>query len=132
MPKLTKEFIEGIQQIPVEELQRFVIKAARKDKALFDLLNLEYLKKEDATEELFEATKNKITGHLINVSLRGPVQRSCAAAISKAVNEINYFAQVTKDKYREAQLLNILLDDVFEEYLMIWEPAGQSWIQNLG
>lgn len=110
MPKLTKELIEGIQQIPVEYLQRFVIKAARKDKALFDLLNLEYLKKEDATEELFEATKNKITGHLINVSLRGPVQRSCAAAISKAVKEINYFAQVTKDKYREAQLLNILLD----------------------
>ena len=116
MPVLSKEFKQGVQNIPTPELQKLVLKIARSNKEVYDLINLEHLQKEEAAKELFEKTKAKIQSHLFNMSSRGPIQKSIATSIGKAVKEINYYVKVTGNKYKEAELLNILLSEVFEDF----------------
>lgn len=124
MPVLSKEFKHGIQNIPVKELHKLIIKLARSNKDVYDLINIEYLLKEEAARDLFEKTKVKIQFHLFNLSSKGPVQKSIATSIGKAVKEINYYTKVTGNKRNEAELLNILLSDVFTNFL---DSLGTCW-----
>ena len=91
MPILSKEFKLGVQNIPVNELQKLVLKIAKGNKEVYDLINLGYLQKEEARQDLFEKTKVKIQFHLFNTSSKGPIQKSLATSIGKAVKEINYY-----------------------------------------
>ena len=124
MPVLSEEFKQGIKNIPIPELQKLVIKLARSNKNIYDIINIEYLQKNEAEQELFEKTKTKIKFHLINRPYRGPVQKSNASAMGKAVKEINYYTKVTGNKHNEAKLLNILLNYVFTNFS---EDLGTCW-----
>ena len=115
MPTLTREFIDDVRRIPYTELQQFVLQLAKRNKDIFDILNIEYLRKNEAREVLFEETKGKVLNHLNNFSFKGPIQKSLSAAIAKAVKEINYFVKITDDHNKEAELLDILLNEVFSE-----------------
>lgn len=124
MPRLSKEFKQAIQEIPVEELQKLVIQLASKNKEIYDFVNIHYAENEDAEYELFEETKEKIREEILFLGERGIVQKNLAKAITKSVGYINHFAKVTKNKKREADLLRNLLDVVFENYT---DELGTCW-----
>ena len=58
MPRLSKEFKQAIQEIPVEELQKLVIQFTSKNKEIYDC-NIQ-VENDDAEDELFEETIAKI------------------------------------------------------------------------
>jgi hypothetical protein len=124
MPRLSKEFKQAIKEIPVEELQKLVIQFTSINKEIYDFVNLHYVEKEDAEEELFEETIEKITDEILFLGERGIVQKNLAKAITKSVEYINHFVKVTKNLNREADLLRNLLDDVFKNYT---NELGTCW-----
>jgi hypothetical protein len=97
MPRLSKEFKQAIKEIPVEELQKLVIQFTSINKEIYDFVNLHYVEKEDAEEELFEETIEKITDEILFLGERGIVQKNLAKAITKSVEYINHFVKVTKN-----------------------------------
>lgn len=124
MPRLSKEFKQSIKEISVEELQKLVIQFASKNREIYDFINLHYVEGDDAEEELFEETIEKISDEILYLGERGIVQKNLAKAITKSVGYINHFVKVTKNKNREADLLRNLLDDVFENYT---DELGTCW-----
>jgi hypothetical protein len=124
MPRLSKEFKQTIKEIPVEELQKLVIHFASKNAEIYDFINLQYVEGENAEEELFEETKEKISDEMLFPGERGIVQKNLAKAITKSVGYINHFVKVSKNKNREADLLRNLLDNVFENYA---DELGTCW-----
>lgn len=124
MPRLSKEFKQTIKEIPVEELQKLVIHFASKNAEIYDFINLQYVEGENAEEELFEETKEKISDEMLFPGERGIVQKNLAKAITKSVGYINHFVKVSKNENREADLLRNLLDNVFENYA---DELGTCW-----
>jgi len=124
MPRISKEFKQAIQEIPVEDLQKLVIQFASKNKEIYDFVNIHYVESEDTEDELFEETIAKITDEILFLGERGIVQKNLAKAITKSVGYINHFAKVAKNKKREADLLRNLLDDLFENYT---NELGTCW-----
>jgi len=124
MPRLSKEFKQAIKEIPVEELQKLVMQFASKNREIYDFINLQHVEGENAEEELFEETIEKISDEILFLSERGIVQKNLAKAITKSVGYINHFVKVTKNKNREADLLRNLLDSVFENYA---DELGTCW-----
>ena len=116
MPRLTKEFKRAIQEIPLDELQKLVMQFASKNREIFDFVNLQYVNGNDAEDELFEDTMEKITDEILFPGERGIVQKNLTKAIAKSVEYINHFAKVTKNEKREAELLLCLLKGVFGNY----------------
>jgi hypothetical protein len=116
MPKLSKEFKQAIQEIPVEELQKLVMQFASKNREIYDLINLQHVNRNYAEDELFEETKENISDEILFPGARGIIQKNLAKAIAKSVGYINHFAKVTKNEKREAELLLGLLNDVFDNY----------------
>lgn len=124
MPRLSKEFKQAIKEISVEELQKLVIQFTSKNKELYDYVNLHYVERADAEEQLFEGTMEKITDEILFLGERGIVQKNLAKAITKSVGYINHFVKVTKNKNKKADLLRNLLDNVFENYT---DELGTCW-----
>lgn len=124
MPKLTKEFKQAIEQIPVQKLRKLLIQAAAKNRELFDIINLQYVSGKNAEKELFQEAKDLVHGEILFFSDRGVAQKCYAKAISKAVAHINQYAKVTKNKPGEAALLLVLLEEVFENYS---NELGTCW-----
>lgn len=124
MPRLSKEFKQAIQTIPLEELQKIVLKAASKDSEIFDFININYIDKSGASEDLFEQTKEKVSAEIYFVRDRGTVQKNLGKAITKAIGHINHFSKVTKNEIREAELLVFLIDKVFKSYT---NELGTCW-----
>jgi len=124
MPRLSKEFKQAIQEIPVKELQKLVMQFASKNPEIYDFINLQYVNGAEAEDELFEETKEKVSDEILFLGERGIVQKNLAKAIAKSVEYINHFAKVTKNEKREADLLLNLLDNVFENYT---DELGTCW-----
>jgi len=124
MPRLSKEFKQAIQEIPLEELQKLVMQFASKNPEIYDFINLQYVNGTDAEDELFEGTIEKISDEILFPGERGIVQKNLAKAITKSVEYINHFVKVTKNGKREAELLLKLLDVVFENYT---DELGTCW-----
>ncbi len=117
MPRLSKEFKQAIQEIPVEELQKLVIQFASKNKELYDFVNIHYVENEDAEDELFEETIAKITDEILFLGERGIVQKNLAKAITKSVGYINHFAKVAKNK-KDLKILHAKSNHLDYIYLM--------------
>ncbi|MBM3437044.1 MAG: hypothetical protein FJY07_12605 [Bacteroidetes bacterium] len=124
MPALTNEFIEGVRSIPHSGLQKLVLKLAKGNQEIIDIVNIEYLQKKEAINDLYETTLAKVEDHIALLSFRGPVQKSIASAMSKAIKDINYFAKLTSDHYKEAFLLDTLLSLVFNDFS---KELGTCW-----
>lgn len=116
MPRLSKEFKQAISEIPVEELQKLVIKAASKNQEIYDWVNIQYVNGKEAENELFRETKEKSLGEIYLFNDRGILQKNLASAIGKAIKHINYYEKVTCNSTGEAELLLYVLKEVFENY----------------
>jgi hypothetical protein len=124
MPRLSKEFKQAINEIPVVELQKLVVKAASKSQEIFDWVNIQYVNGIEAETELFRETKEKALGEIYLFNDRGILQKNLASAIGKAVKHINYYEKVTGNSTGEAELLLYVLKEVFEDYS---DKLGTCW-----
>jgi len=124
MPRLSKDFKKSISEIPVDELQKLVIQAASKSQEIYDWINIRYVDGEKAKKQLFKETKDKAFGAVYAYSHRGVIQKSLAKAIGNALKHINYYVKVTNDFVGEAELLNSILQFVFERFA---DELGTCW-----
>ena len=117
MPSVSKELKREIEELPVVELQKLVIELAGKNKQNHDYINVRYLSKGSAEEDLYEATTEFISSEISQVWMgRGVVQKNIAKYISKCISEINHYTKTTKNKPNEARLLLNLIDNVIEGF----------------
>lgn len=116
MPVISKEFKTNVQKIPTNDLQKLVLKLARSNQEVYDMINIAYLGNEEARLDFFQDRKKAIDVHLFQRSIRGPVQKSIAKAMANAVKEINYYKRITGDNTGEAELLNYLLGEIFDNF----------------
>jgi hypothetical protein len=116
MPRLSKQFKDAIRQIPSDDLQKLVIELAGKKKDIHDIINVRFVEKEGAEDELFESTKAEINGEMHWLRGLGPVPKRVARSMAHCVKLITHFAKVTKNKQREADLLNFLIGITFRKY----------------
>ncbi len=122
MPVLSKEFKQAIEGIPVRDLQKLVIQAAAKSQEFYDMINIQYVSGKQAEKEIYEEIK--ALGELYFVEDRGILQKNLAKAITKAINHINHYVKVTKNRAGEAELLHGLLDEIFNNYS---NELGTCW-----
>jgi uncharacterized protein YifE (UPF0438 family) len=116
MPRLSKQFKDAIRQIPTDDLQKLVIELAGKHKDIHDIINVRFVEKEGAEDELFEDTKVAIEDEMDWLSNRGPQEKNIARAMANCVKLINHYTKVTKNKRREADLLKFLIGTTFRKY----------------
>jgi hypothetical protein len=116
MPKVSKEFRQAIEELPLADLQKLVIELARKNKEAYYYINLKHISTDESEQELFEEYRDKVVEETWGVHNRGNVQKNLAAAIGRAVKHINYFEKVTKNNKLVADLLLELLEEVFKEF----------------
>lgn len=124
MPRLSKEFKSAVEQIPQAELMKLVLELAKKNKENYDYIELKYLSSNDSEQELFERTRDEVYGEMSSVRYGRVVQKSIAAAMTRAVRHINYFEKVTKNNVLVAELLLFLLEDVFDDFN---DELGTCW-----
>ncbi len=122
MAKLSPEFKNVIKSLSKKELEKIIIRFAKKNKEMYDSLSFEYLQKDSAID-LFEDAKDEIELLFINLGRR-VIQKSLANAIGKSVQIINNFCKITKDAKLEADLLLFLLKIVFDNFS---EHLGTCW-----
>ena len=91
MPLISKEFKVGVQSMPANDLQKLVLKLARSNKEVYDIINITYQGNEEARQDFFQERVAAINGHLYGYSLKGPIQRSIAKAMGNAVKEVSYY-----------------------------------------
>lgn len=124
MPRLSNDFKQAIEEIPVRELQKLVMQAAAKSQEFYDMINIQYVSGKQAETEILEDMKDKALGELFYIDDRGILQKNLAKSISKAVKHINHYVKVTRNKAGEAELLLCLLDEIFENYS---NELGTCW-----
>jgi len=101
-----------------------VLDLARKNKENYDYIELKYLSNSESEQELLEQTKEKVYSEMSSVRYGRVVQKSIAAAMTRAVRHINYFEKVTKNNVLVAELLLFLLEDVFDDFT---DELGTCW-----
>jgi hypothetical protein len=124
MTVLSKDFKKAIEEIPVPDLQKLVMKAATKNRELYDMINIQFVSGKQAEKELFEVAKDRALDELYYIDDRGVLQKNLAKAIGKAIKHINHYVKVTSNQVGEAELLHSLLDEIFKDYS---NELGTCW-----
>jgi hypothetical protein len=124
MPRLSTEFKQAIQKITEKELQDLVVKAASKSQEIYDWINIHYVDKQEAQKQLYKETKDEALGEVYGYRDQRIIQKSLAKAIGNAVKHINYYAKITNDFVGEAELLNSILNFVFDRFT---DDLGTCW-----
>ncbi|MCC9166214.1 hypothetical protein [Pontibacter harenae] len=113
MPTVSSSFKQAVRQLGDKEKEAIILKAAKRDAELYDLLLYEL--GELTLEEMFELHANKIQELMVNASGRS-LSKALAKALRKAIKEIARFKRITKDKKSEVELHLYLLRLIFDNY----------------
>jgi len=113
MPKLDTDFKDRIKSLSKAELEYIVMRFASKHKEMHDFLTVNYFDKQSGEEDLFIQTKNDVE-LLFKKSYKGfSPQLQLANMIGACVKRINEFDRLCKNKNLCADLLMIVLDEIF-------------------
>jgi len=113
MPKLDGDFKNQIKLLSKAELEGIVIRFASRHKEIHDFLTVNYFDKRFGEEDLFIETRNDVE-LLFKKSYNGfSRQLQLANMIESCVKRINEFDKLCKKKNLCADLLMIVLDEVF-------------------
>ncbi len=113
MPRLTKDEKEQIKKIPVKDLQEIVLKAAAKEKSIYDFIYINYLDKESGEQELYDKTISDINSLYIKGYKGYSEELRIANMLAACIKRINEFTKISKNKVMEADLLLYVLDVPF-------------------
>ena len=113
MPKLNSDFKKQIKSLSKENLEDIVMRFASKNKEVHDFLMVNYFDKQFGEEDLFNETKNDIQ-ILFTKKYKGfSEELQLANMIEACVKRINEFDKLCKKKNLCADLLILVLDEVF-------------------
>ncbi|GAB3540579.1 hypothetical protein GCM10027443_38700 [Pontibacter brevis] len=113
MPTISPVFRQAVKQLSEKEKEAIILKAARRDAELYDLLSYELIE-EVTLEEVYEVSADKIHELLLNASGRS-LAKALTKALRKAVKEIARLKRITKNPKAEVDLhlytLRLLFDN---------------------
>ena len=102
MPAVSPAFRQAVKKLSDKEKEAIILKAARRDAELYDLLSFELLD-EVTLEDVYEQSADKIHELLIHATGRS-LPKALTKALRKALKEIARFKRVTKDAKAEIDL----------------------------
>lgn len=114
MPAISPVFRKAVKQLSDKEKEAVILKAARRDAELYDILSFELLE-EVTVEEVFEQSADKINELLVTATGRS-LTKALAKALRKAVKEIARFKRITKDPKAEVELHLYTLRLIFSNF----------------
>lgn len=112
MPRVSKEIREQLKKLPQKELADIVIKAAAKEKSVYDLIMVNYLDKESGEQELFEKAKKDITSLFFKGYKGYSDELKLANMMAACIKRLNEFTKVSTNNVMEAELLVYILDEI--------------------
>jgi len=113
MAKPDAEFKKQIKLLSKNVLEEMVIRAATRDKDIHDFLLINYLDKEFGEKDLFEEAITDIQ-LLFTKNYKGSSEElRLASMIDACVKRINRFQKIRKNKNFEADLILMVLDEIF-------------------
>ena len=113
MPAISQAFRQAVKQLSDKEKEAIILKAARRDAELYDLLLFEL--EELTLEEVYEQTTDKIHELLLNASGRS-LTKALAKALRKALKEVARFKRITKSPKGEVDLNLYTLRLIFSNF----------------
>ena len=113
MPAISQAFRQAVKQLSDKEKEAIILKAARRDAELYDLLLFEL--EELTLEEVYEQTTDKIHELLLNASGRS-LTKALAKALRKALKEVARFKRITKSAKGEIDLNLYTLRLIFSNF----------------
>lgn len=114
MPTISPAFRQAVKKLSDKEKEAIILKAARRDAELYDILRYE-LQEEVTVEEVYEEAADKIHELLINASGRS-LTKALTKALRKAMKEIARFKRITKDPKAEIDLHLYTLRLIFDNF----------------
>jgi hypothetical protein len=114
MPAISPAFRQAVKQLSDKEKEAIILKAARRDAELYDILRYE-LQEEVTLEEVYDDAADKIHELLINASGRS-LAKALTKALRKAMKEIARFKRITKDQKAEVELHLYTLRLIFDNF----------------
>jgi hypothetical protein len=114
MPTISPAFRQAVKQLSEKEKEAIILKAARRDAELYDLLSYELIE-EVTLEEVYNQSTDTIHELLLNASGRS-LAKALNKALRKALKEIALFKRITKDKKAEADLHLYTLRLIFDNF----------------
>jgi hypothetical protein len=113
MPRVEPAVREAISQLPKNELEKLVLKAAQKNKEFHDFLFVNYTNKEAAAQELFEEAKSDLESLFRKSYMGFSEELQIAHMLSACLTRINQFEKTCKNKEKVLQLVMHVLEIPF-------------------
>ncbi len=114
MPAISPAFRQAVKQLNDKEKEAVILKAARRDAELYELLSFELIE-EVTLEEVYEQTTDKIHELLLNASGRN-LTKALTKALRKALKEVARFKRITKSPKGEVDLNLYTLRLIFNNF----------------
>lgn len=125
MPVPSADFKQALKQLTEKEKEAIILRAARRDAELYDMLAYE-LVPDITLEQVKEETSEKI--HALMYGLTGRnLTKSITRSLRKAVKEIARFKRITKDVKTEIDLHMYLLRLIFDNFTGQFESSYKSF-----
>lgn len=114
MPAISPTFRQAVRQLSDKEKEAIILKAARRDAELYDILSFELLE-EVTLEKVYERSADHIHELLLNATGRS-LTKAITKALRKATKEIARAKRITKDAKTEVDLHLYTLRLIFGNY----------------
>lgn len=114
MPAISPAFRQAVKQLSDKEKEAIILKAARRDAELYELLSYE-LVEEVTLEEVYAQSTDRIHELLLHANGRS-LAKALTKALRKAVKEIARFKRITKSKKAEVDLHLYTLRLIFDNF----------------
>ena len=114
MPAISPAFRQTVKKLSDKEKEAIILKAARRDAELYDILSFELLE-EVTLEDVYEQSADKINELLMTASGRS-LSKALTKALRKAIKEIARFKRITKDPKTEVELHLYTLRLIFSNF----------------
>ncbi len=125
MPVTSAEFKKAVKQLSDKEKEAIILRAARRDAELYELLSFELLP--DVTiEQVTDQTSEKIHDLMYGLTGRS-LSKSLTRSLRKSVKEIARFKRITKDPKAEIDLHVYLLRLIFDNFTGQFESRYKSF-----
>lgn len=125
MPVPSAAFKKAVNQLSDKEKEAIILRAARRDAELYDLLSFELLP-EITVDQLTLETSEQI--HELMYGLTGrSLTKSLTRSLRKSVKEIARFKRITKDPKAEIDLHLYLLRLIFDNFTSQFESHYKSF-----
>ena len=125
MPVPSADFKKALKKLTEKEKEAIILRAARRDAELYDLLAFELLP-DRTLEQVTEETSEIIHEHMYGLTGRN-LSKSINRSLRKSVKEIARFKRITKDAKAEIDLHLYLLRLIFDNFTGQFESRYKSF-----